>query len=124
MTLAKPLLTYYIINLSVSSLLIVGYLCTLYRVLRGVRFTFLIILVVELAISCMGSIVNVAFNWREATNQDCDMVPTPDQKCINYLYAQGFASCIRDSTFNTAHWLFAYKYWLIAYTMPKLLKGQ
>ena len=39
-----------------------------------------------------------------------------------YLYLQAVVSFFRDSTFNLAHWIFSYKYWIIAIDMECLLE--
>jgi hypothetical protein len=38
------------------------------------------------------------------------------------LYLQAIVSFIRDSTFNLAHWIFSFKYWIIAIDMECLLE--
>lgn len=39
-----------------------------------------------------------------------------------YLYLQAVVSFFRDSTFNLAHWIFCYKYWIIAIDIECLLE--
>ena len=38
------------------------------------------------------------------------------------MYLQAVVSFIRDSTFNLAHWIFSFKYWIIAIDMECLLE--
>lgn len=38
------------------------------------------------------------------------------------MYLQAIVSFIRDSTFNLAHWIFSFKYWIIAIDMECLLE--
>ena len=38
------------------------------------------------------------------------------------MYLQATVSFVRDATFNLAHWIFSYKYWIISLDMECLLE--
>ena len=92
--------------------MIVIYLATLARVLKGTHHLFLIILIVMLIISNLCSILSDTFAnvWIYDTS-----------KKIPYLYLEATSTFLRDSTFNLAHWIFCFKYWIIAIEMEYLL---
>jgi len=107
-------LCYYRTVFWTSSISIAIFLYTLFRVLKGKKHSFLIVLIVMLIISNLCAILSNTFA-RVWIYSDFD-------KRRPFMYLQGTASGIRDVTFNLAHWIFAFKYWVIAIDMQYLLE--
>ena len=103
----------YIRIVFVSSIIIICfYLATLARVLKGTRHLFLVVLIVMLILSNLCSILSDTF---------ANVWIYDSSKKIPYLYLEAVATFVRDSTFNLAHWVFCFKYWIIAIEMEYLL---
>lgn len=95
--------TYENTVLATSLILIVLYTGLLYHIWKGSKYYFLILLTILLIISNIAAILADIFANKY------------------HLGVESIFVFIRDSTFNLAHWIFCYKYWVIACDMEDLL---
>ena len=96
-------------------LLTVSYIAVLIRIWKGSKYTFLYGMSLMLMTSNIFAITADAFQkpWIEDST-----------KVKPYLYLQVMSSFMRDMLFNLAHWIFCYKYWIIAIEMQSLLEAK
>lgn len=104
-------LTYVGIVFWTSLILILGFVAILYRIFTGSKYQWLIALSLMLMLSNVFAIIGdrVAGVW------------TKDSDRKGYIFLEAFSFFLRDCLFNLAHWIFCYKYWLIAVQMQFML---
>jgi len=99
-----------------SLTLIFCYSAILLRTFLGSKYRWLIWLTLMLIVSNICSILSNTF-----ANQWMNKDPSLHKKSI---IAEACTMLVRDALFNLAHWLFCYKYWIIAYEVHMLLQNQ
>jgi len=98
-----------------ATLLLVMYITTLGRVCRGRKFSFVVKLIVLMMFSNIALISGSISNYKESLKEKA----STEMKLFMWTAAISFA--IRDATFNVAHWMFAFEYYIISRYMPYLL---
>ncbi len=95
-----------------SLVILAAYVIVLYRVYKGSQYLFLYIISLMLLISNVCAILsNLAMKvWFKDPAQ-----------IDPYLYLETTSAFIRDALFNLAHWIFCFRYWVIAVEMEALL---
>ena len=108
---------YYKIVFYSSIIGILALTATLIHVIKGTKHQFLIFISVLLLVSNLCAILSNSFArvWIYAPD---------DSKQNPYIYLQATASAIRDITFNVAHWVFAFQYWVISIEMQQAIQRQ
>ena len=103
--------TFYIRTTFYTSLILVAlYGILLVKIYRSNQYDFLIILTVMFVVSNIAAVLCNTFALQFSITD-----------AISWLILQVIATIVRDSTFNLAHWIFCWKYWLIAVDMEALL---
>ncbi len=106
-------ISYFILACVIS--LLVLYLLTLVRVIRGARYRFLIYVIVMLMISNLGSVATIF-----ATSYYCKT----EFKSNTWNVLKWLTGSIQNGFYFVAHWILASKYNQIASAMPFLLKNE
>jgi len=111
-TLDTVLLRYYRTTFYTSMILIVALIVCAIKVIRGTRHCFLITLIALL----------VGYNVSDflANTFARVWIGDPTKKVPN-LYFQSLFVFFRDSTFNLVHWIFSFKYWVIAFELDLMI---
>lgn len=104
--------TYINIVLVTSLILIVGYALVIAWIYKGSQYKFLIVLSTMLLVSALTSIF---------ANNLAHVYVKRDRNA-GWLVMEAMCLAVRDSFFNLAHWIFCYKYWVIAIEMEAILK--
>lgn len=107
--------TYCQLVLYSSLVILAAYVIVLCRVYKGSQYLFLYIMCLMLLISNVCAILsNLAMKvwYKDPTKID------------PYLYLETTSAFIRDALFNLAHWIFCFRYWVIAVEMEALLNYQ
>ena len=106
-----------------SALLAIMYLTVLIEVRKGTKFLFVIAISALMFVSNITGIIVVFSNYKIISLYDPKKTVYPTSVFI-WILIQGLTSIIRDSSFNVAHWEFAFKYFKISYEVPLMLKGE
>jgi hypothetical protein len=98
------------------------YFAVLIKVHRGSKFRFVYV------ISSLMLVSNLTGILVEGTNYEILGEYAPDKTSYSagvfvWIIMQAIFSFLRDSTFNVAHWEFAFKYFKISIEVPQLLNG-
>jgi hypothetical protein len=112
-SLEDAAICYYRIVFYTSIIGTLAFLITLTHVYKGTKHLFLIVLICLYIISNIAAILSNTFGR--------EWIDNPSLK-DPYLALQAAVSCIRDATFNLAHWIFSFKYWIIALEMQYLIE--
>ena len=112
---------YLLVQLMASSLLVPCYSGVLIKVMKGSKYKFVIKLTWLLLVSNIAAIIVVVAN---SFVYSWDL-KNPVEGIITWgCWVEGSGVAIRDVTFNTAHWMFAYEYYLMAKLMPLALENK
>jgi len=111
-TLDTVLLRYYRTTFWTSLIMIAAVLACTVKVIRGSRHCFLITLIALL----------LGYN---SSNFLCNTfarvwIDDPTKKYPNLLLQSLFVF-LRDATFNLLHWIFSFKYWVIAFELDLMI---
>lgn len=97
-----------------SAVLAVMYLAVLMKVQKGSKFLFVIVITALMLVSNLAAIVVVYLNSKIIPAWDVNKTSYPTIIFVMVVF-QGVMDIIRDSSFNLAHWEFAFKYFKISY---------
>ena len=114
-TLNEVLLRYYRTTFWTSLVVIVALIACTFKVLRGSKHCFLITLIgLLMGYNVSDFLCNTfARVWIE----------DPTQK-YPYLQLQSVFIFLRDATFNLVHWIFSFKYWVIAFELDLIIYNE
>lgn len=117
---------YNVYNLQTAVLsfaLAMMYLTVLFKVHRGSKFKFVTIISALMLVSNLTAIFVVYTNYVILGQYAPDKTSYPKSVFV-WIVLQAISSFLRDSSFNVAHWEFAFKYFKISIEVPYLLKGE
>lgn len=97
-----------------SAVLAVMYLAVLIQVRKGSKFLFVIVISALMLVSNVTAIVVVYENSKIIGAYDKNKTSYQTSIFV-WIVFQGVTAIIRDSSFNVAHWEFAFKYFKISY---------
>lgn len=98
------------------------YIAVLVKVHRGSQFRFVTVISGLMLVSNLTGILVVITNFEILGAYDPNKTSYSAGVFI-WIVVQAITMFLRDSTFNVAHWEFAFKYFKISIEVPQLLKG-
>ena len=106
-----------------SFVLAMMYLTILFKVHNGSKFKFVTIISALMLVSNLTGIFVVYTNYVILGQYEPDKTSYPKSVFV-WVVLQAISAFLRDSSFNVAHWEFAFKYFKISIEVPHLLKGE